>query len=135
VDVVHPLTRNRSRRGLLVLSSFSHRSPHEAPPHGGLLRWASIVDLPLGQSWVIKGALEQVDQVTPVSRTPTVAPGSLACKRALSRERRVRAPRRCWALQRHASTHAVRGPCEDVELQTRGATAVGEMKQHGDHAP
>jgi hypothetical protein len=70
-----------------------------------------------------------VDRDTSVSRTLTVAPGSLARKHALSRERRVRAPRSCWALQRHASTRAVRGPCEDAELQTCGATAAGEMKR------
>jgi hypothetical protein len=29
VDVVHPFTRNSSRGGLLILSSFSRRSPHE----------------------------------------------------------------------------------------------------------
>jgi hypothetical protein len=29
VDVVHPLTRNSSRGGLLVLHSFSRHSPHE----------------------------------------------------------------------------------------------------------
>jgi hypothetical protein len=72
VDVVHPLTRNSSRGGLLVLSSFSRRSPHEAPPHEGLLCWASAIGLPLGRSWVIVGAQEQVDRDTPVSRTPTV---------------------------------------------------------------
>jgi hypothetical protein len=71
VDVVHPLTRNSSRGDLIVLSSFSRRSPHEAPPHEGLLRWASIIDFPLGQSWAIEGAQEQVDRDTPVSRTLT----------------------------------------------------------------
>jgi hypothetical protein len=94
MDVVHPLTRNSSRGGLLVLSSFSRPSPHEAPPHEGLLCWASVVDLPLGQSWAVEGAQEQVDQDTPVSRTLTVAPRSLARKRALSRERRVRGPQK-----------------------------------------
>jgi hypothetical protein len=71
VDVVHPLMRNSSRGGLLVLSSFSRRSPYEAPPHEGLLCWASVVGLPLGRSWAVKGAQEQVDRDTPVSRTPT----------------------------------------------------------------
>jgi hypothetical protein len=71
VDVVHPLTRNSSRGGLPVLNSFSHRSPHEAPPHEGLLCWASVVGLPLGRSWAIEGAQEQVDRDTPVSRTTT----------------------------------------------------------------
>jgi hypothetical protein len=78
VDVVHPLSRNSSRGGLLVLSSFSRRSPHE-----GLLCWASVVGLPLGRSWAVEGAQEQVDRDTLVSRTPTVAPGSPARKRAL----------------------------------------------------
>jgi hypothetical protein len=73
VDVVHPLMRNSSRGGLLVLSSFSRRSPHEAPPHEGLLRWASVVGLPLGRSLAVEGAQEQVDRDTPVSRTPTTA--------------------------------------------------------------
>jgi hypothetical protein len=94
VDVVHPLTRNSSRGGILVLSSFSRRSPHEAPPHEGLLRWASVVGLPLGRSWAIEGAHEQVDRDTSVSRTPTVAPGSLTRKHALSREQRVRGPQK-----------------------------------------
>jgi hypothetical protein len=88
-----------------------------------------------GPKLAVEGAQEQVDRDTPVSRTPTIAPGSLARKRALSRKRRVRAPRSCWSLQRHASTRAVRGPCEDAKLQTRGAIAVGETKQRGDRAP
>jgi hypothetical protein len=92
VDVVHPLTRNSSQGGLLVLSSFSRRSPHEAPPHEGLVCWASVLGLPLGRSWAVEEAQEQVDRDTPVSRTPTVAPGSLARKRTLTRERRVRGP-------------------------------------------
>jgi hypothetical protein len=94
VDMVHPLTRDSSRGGLLVLSSFSRRSPHEAPPHEDLLCWASVVGLPLGRSWAVEGAQEQVDRDTPVSRTPTVAPGILARKRALSRERRARVPQK-----------------------------------------
>jgi hypothetical protein len=94
MDVVHPLTRNSSRGGLLVLSSFSRPSPHDAPPHEGLLHWASVVGLPLGRSRAVEGAQEQVDRDTPVSRTPTVAPGSLAHKRALSRERRVKGPQK-----------------------------------------
>jgi hypothetical protein len=55
----------------MVLSSFSRRSPHKAPPHEGLLRWASVVVPPLGRSWAVEGAQEQVDRDTPVSRTPT----------------------------------------------------------------
>jgi hypothetical protein len=35
-----------------------------------------------------------VDRDTPVSRTPTVAPESLARKRTLLRERRVRGPQK-----------------------------------------
>jgi hypothetical protein len=71
VDVVHPLTRNSSRGGLLVLGSFSRHSPREVPPHEGLLHWAPVVGLPLGRSWAIEGAPEQVDRDTPVSRTLT----------------------------------------------------------------
>jgi hypothetical protein len=71
VDVVHPLTRNSSRGGLLVLGSFSRRSPHDAPPHEGLLHCAPVIGLPLGRSWAIEGAQEQVDRDTAVSRTPT----------------------------------------------------------------
>jgi hypothetical protein len=71
MDMVHPLTRNCSRGGLLVLSSFSRRSPHEAPPHEGLLCWVSVFGLPLGRSWAVEGDQEQVDRDTPVSRTPT----------------------------------------------------------------
>jgi hypothetical protein len=55
----------------VVLSSFSRRSSHEAPPHEGLLRWASVVVSPLGRSWAVEGAQEQVDRDAPVSRTPT----------------------------------------------------------------
>jgi hypothetical protein len=69
-----------------------HRSPHEAPPHDGLPCWASVFIALLGQSWAVEVAQAQVDRDTPVSSTPTVAPGSLAHKRALSRERRIRGP-------------------------------------------
>jgi hypothetical protein len=54
----------------------------------------SVFILLLGRSWAIEVAQEQVDQDTPVSRTPTVAPGSLARKRALSREQRVKGPQK-----------------------------------------
>jgi hypothetical protein len=83
VDVVHPLMGNSSRGGLLVLSSFSCCSPHEAPPHEGLLCWASVVGLPLGRSWAVEGAQEQVDRDTPVSRTPTKVKKNLPCKHGL----------------------------------------------------
>jgi hypothetical protein len=49
--------------------------------------------LPL--SWADDRAQEQVDWDTPVSRTPTVAPGSPARERALLRERRAGGPRSC----------------------------------------
>jgi hypothetical protein len=113
--VFRPLTRNNSRGGPLVLSSFSRRSPHEAPPHEGLLCWASVFGLPLGQSWAVEGAQEQVDQDTQVSRTPIVAPGSLARKRAPRGSEGSGPPRSSWALQWHASTCAVRGPRENAE--------------------
>jgi hypothetical protein len=50
-------------RCLRSLSSCSAR-PHEAPPHEGLFRWASVVGLPLGRSWAVEGAQEQVDRDT-----------------------------------------------------------------------
>jgi hypothetical protein len=92
MDVVHPLTRNSSRGGLLVLSSFSSRSPHEVPPHKGLLFGLRSSVYPWAGSWTVEAAQEQVDRDILVSKTPTVAPGSLALKRALPRERRVRGP-------------------------------------------
>jgi hypothetical protein len=69
-----------------------HRSPHEAPPHERLPCWASAFIMLRGRTWAVEVAQEQVDQDTPVSSTPTVAPRSLARKRALSRGRRVRDP-------------------------------------------
>jgi hypothetical protein len=42
--------------------------------HEGLLHWASIIVPPLGQSWAVEGAQEQVDRDTPVSRTPIDKP-------------------------------------------------------------
>jgi hypothetical protein len=69
-----------------------HRSSHEAPPHEGLPSRALVFIALLGQSWAVEVAQEQVDRDTPISSTPTVAPGSLAHERALSRERRVRGP-------------------------------------------
>jgi hypothetical protein len=126
----NPLTRNSSRGGLLVLSSFSRRSPHEVPPHEDLLRWASVIGLPLGRSWAVEGAQEQVDQDTPVSRTPIVALGSLAHERALLRERRVRGPpeatgpsngtRQCTRSEDHVKMQRTR---------MRGATTAGETKR------
>jgi hypothetical protein len=46
----------------------------------------------LGQSWAVEGAQEQVDRDTPVSRTPTVAPGSPARERTLLMGRKGREP-------------------------------------------
>jgi hypothetical protein len=63
-----------------------------------------------------------VDRDTPVSRTSTVAPESLARKHDLLREQRVR------------GSQKLLGP-PTAELQTRGATAVGETKRRGDRAP
>jgi hypothetical protein len=70
-----------------------------------------------------------VDRDTPVSRTPTVAPGSPAHKRALLRERRAGGPRSCWALQRHASTVRSEDHVKKQRLRTRGAAAAGETKR------
>jgi hypothetical protein len=95
---------------------------------------ASIVVPPLGQSWAVEGAQEQVDQDTPVSRTPTVAPGSLARKHALLRERRARGPHKLLG----PPTARINALSEDhVKMQrswAHGAPAVGEVKQRGDRA-
>jgi hypothetical protein len=48
----------------------------------------------LGRSWAIEEAQEQVDRDTPVSRTPTVAPGSLAREHTLLRGQRARGPQK-----------------------------------------
>jgi hypothetical protein len=70
-----------------------------------------------------------VDWDTPVSRTPTVAPGSLACRRALLRERRARGPQKLLGpptahVNARSEYHVKR-----QRLQTRGVTAAGEMKR------
>jgi hypothetical protein len=70
-----------------------------------------------------------VDQDTPVSRTPTVAPGSPAHERTLLRERRAGAPRSCWALQRHASTVRSEDHVKKRRSWARGAAAAGETKR------
>jgi hypothetical protein len=46
----------------------------------------------LGQSWAVEEAQEWVDRDTPVSKTPIVAPGSLARERTLLRGRRAEGP-------------------------------------------
>jgi hypothetical protein len=69
----------------------------------------------LGRSWAIEVAQEQVDRDTSISRIPTVAPGSLPANATSRGSEGSGAPSSCWALQRHASMHAVRGPCEDAE--------------------
>jgi hypothetical protein len=70
-----------------------------------------------------------VEQDTLVSRTPTVAPGSLARKRALSRERRARGPQKLLG----PPTACVNAWSEDhVKMQRprmRGVTAASEAKQ------
>jgi hypothetical protein len=70
-----------------------------------------------------------VDRDTPVSRTPTVAPGSLARERALSGERRVRGPQK---LQGPPMARINARSEDHVKMQrprTRGATAASETKQ------
>jgi hypothetical protein len=102
--------------------------PHEAPPHEGLLSIASVIVSPLGRSWAIEGAQEQVDQDTPVSRTPTVAPESLARECALLRVQRARGPQKLLG----PPTACVNARSEDhvkmQRLRTRGMTAAVEMK-------
>jgi hypothetical protein len=95
---------------------------------------ASVVVPPLGRSWAIEGAQEQVDRDTPISRTLTVAPGSLARGRALLRERRARGPQKLL----RPPTARVNARSEDhvkmQRLQTCGTPAVGEAKRRGDRA-
>jgi hypothetical protein len=70
-----------------------------------------------------------VDQDTLVSRTPTVALGSLARERTLLRERTARAPQKLL----DPPTARVNARSEDhVKMQrprTRGTTAAGETKR------
>jgi hypothetical protein len=70
-----------------------------------------------------------VDRDTPISRTPTVALGSLARKRALLREQRVRGPQKLLG----PPTACVNMRSEDhvkmQRLRTRGATVAGETKR------
>jgi hypothetical protein len=70
-----------------------------------------------------------VDRDTLVSRTPTVAPGSLARGRALLRERRARGPQKLLG----PPTARVNTRSEDhvkmQRLQTRGVIAAGETKR------
>jgi hypothetical protein len=65
---------------------------------------------------------------TPVSRTPTVALGSLAHERTLLRERRARGPQK---LLGPPMAHVNVRSEDHVKMQRlwmRGATAAGEMK-------
>jgi hypothetical protein len=75
-----------------------------------------------------------VDRDTPVSRTPTVAPGSLARERALLGERRARGPQKLLG----PPTARINARSEDhvkmQRLQTHGAPVVGEAKRRGDRA-
>jgi hypothetical protein len=70
-----------------------------------------------------------VDQDTPISRTPIVAPRSLARERALLRERRARVPEKLLG----PPTARVNARSEDhVKMQrprTRGTTAADETKR------
>jgi hypothetical protein len=56
-----------------------------------------------------------VDRDTSVSRTPTVALGSLARERAFLRERRARGPQKLLGPPTARVNRAVRGSCEDAE--------------------
>jgi hypothetical protein len=83
--------------------------------------------------WAKAGPLrtqEQVDRDTPVSRTPIVAPRSLARKRALSRERRVRGPQKA-AGPSNSTRQRMR--FEDLVKMQRprmyGTTASGETNR------
>jgi hypothetical protein len=95
---------------------------------------ASVVVPPLGQSWAVEGAQEQVDRDTPVSRTPTVAPGNLAHERALLRERRARGPQKPLGPPTACINVRLEDHVRMQRPQTHGAPAVGETKWHGDRA-
>jgi hypothetical protein len=69
-----------------------------------------------------------VDRDTPVSRTPTVGPGSLARECALLRERRARGPQKLLGPPMARVNARSEGHVKMQGLQTRGATAAGEMK-------
>jgi hypothetical protein len=70
----------------------------------------------LGRSWAVEEAQEQVNRNTPVSRTPTVAPGSPARERTLLRGRRAGGPQKLLGPPTARVNYAVRGPCEDAEV-------------------
>jgi hypothetical protein len=57
-----------------------------------------------------------MDQDTPVSRTPTVASGSLARERTHLRERRAGGPQKLLGPPTARVNHVVRGLCEDAEV-------------------
>jgi hypothetical protein len=88
----------------------------------------------LGRSWAVEGAQEQVDWDTPVSRTPTVAPGSPVRERTLLRGRRAGGPQKLLG----PPTARVNTRSEDhVKMRSswaRGALAVDETKRRGDRA-
>jgi hypothetical protein len=83
--------------------------------------------------WAVEGAQEQVDRDTSVSKTPTVAPGSLAHERALLRERRARGPHKLLG----PPTARVNAQSEDhvkmQRLRMRGATIAREIKRRATH--
>jgi hypothetical protein len=97
--------------------SVLHRcSAREAPPHEGLLCWAEIFSLLLvDEDGPLKWPRSRwtgipqnlVHRQYPPAAWPVNAPSGGG--------EGSEAPRSYWALQRHASTHAVRGPCEDAE--------------------
>jgi hypothetical protein len=75
--------------------------------------WSSF--LPWVEVWPLKEPRSWWIGIPPVSRTPTVAPGSLARERALLRERRARGPQKLLGPPTACVNRAVRGPCEDAE--------------------
>jgi hypothetical protein len=68
-----------------------------------------------GPKLAVEEAQEQVDRDTPVSRTPTVAPGSLARERTLLRGRRAGGPQKLLGPPMARVNRAVKVPCEDTE--------------------
>jgi hypothetical protein len=69
-----------------------------------------------------------VNRDTPVSRTPTVAPGSLARRRALWRERRARGPQKLLGPPMARVNARSEDHMKIQRPRTRGAAAAGETK-------
>jgi hypothetical protein len=103
-----------------VSSVLQCRSPREATPHEGLLCWPEICFLLLvDEDGPLKWPRSRwigIPQNQYTDSSPR-EPGPLTCP--LDGVKGQGPPRSYWALQQHASTLAVRRPCEDAEAGTR----------------